>query len=291
MAKFPVYNICNISVSPTPPDEDILVEDFAQYINRHYAKLNYPHRHAFYHLVLFTAGQGTHTIDFKTFPVQVGQAYFMIPGQVHGWQFEGKVEGYIVNFSENFFKSFLLNAAYLDQFSFFSGNCDEGVIQLNGPVFKEGERLMSQMLKAAEGGQVHEDLTRILLLRFLILADEASGKKMANTVPHQKVLTLKTFRNLIEKNYRQLKLPNEYAALMYITPHHLNALCQDLTGQTAGELIRDRVILEAKRLLVNDEMTAAEIAWNLNFKDASYFNRFFKKATGLTPFEFRKQIK
>ncbi|MCH5690447.1 helix-turn-helix transcriptional regulator [Niabella sp. W65] len=68
---------------------------------------------------------------------------------------------------------------------------------------------------------------------------------------------------------------------MYITPHHLNALCQDLTGQTAGELIRDRVVLEAKRLLVNDEMTAAEIAWNLNFKDASYFNRFFKKQPDL----------
>ncbi len=291
MTKFPVYNICNISASPTPPDEDILVEDFAQYIERHYAKLNYPHRHAFYHIVLFTAGQGTHTIDFKTFPVEAGQAYFMIPGQVHGWQFEGKVEGYIINFSETFFKSFLLNSSYLDQFSFFSGNCDEGVIQLKGSLYKEGEQLMGEMLRAAENRQVHEDLIRLLLLRFLILADEASGKKVANTIPNQKVLTLKTFRNLIEKNYRQLKLPNEYAALMYITPHHLNALCQDLTGQTAGELIRDRVILEAKRLLVNEEMTAAEIAWNLNFKDASYFNRFFKKATGLTPFEFRKQIK
>jgi AraC-like DNA-binding protein len=291
MTKFPVYNICNISASPTPPDENILVEDFAQYIDRHYAKLNYPHRHAFYHIVLFTAGQGTHTIDFKTFPVEAGQAYFMIPGQVHGWQFEGRVEGYIVNFSETYFKSFLLNSSYLDQFSFFSGNCDEGVIRLNGPAFNESEQLMHEMLKAAGSTQAHEDLIRVILLRFLMLADEASGKKTANTVPNQKVLTLKTFRNLIEKNYRQLKLPNEYAALMYITPHHLNALCQDLTGQTAGELIRDRVVLEAKRLLVNDEMTAAEIAWNLNFKDASYFNRFFKKATGLTPFEFRKQIK
>lgn len=291
MTRFPVYNICNISTSPALPDEDILVEDFAQYINRHYAKLNHPHRHAFYHLVLFTAGKGTHTIDFKTFPVAGGQAYFMIPGQVHGWQFEGKVEGYIVNFSESYFKSFLLNSYYLDQFSFFSGNCDEGVIHLKGSLFTKGEQLLSEMLGATGSGQGHADLVKVLLLRFLLLAEEASGKKVAHAVPHQKMVTLKTFRGLIEKNYRQLKLPNEYAALMYITPHHLNALCQDLTGQTAGELIRDRVILEAKRLLVNEEMTGAEIAWNLNFKDASYFNRFFKKATGLTPFEFRKNIK
>ncbi|MCH5716021.1 hypothetical protein [Niabella hibiscisoli] len=77
---------------------------------------------------------------------------------------------------------------------------------------------MSEMLKAAENGQAHEDLIKVLLLRFLILTEEASGKKVANTMPNQKMLTLKTFRNLIEKNYRQLKLPNEYAALMYITP-------------------------------------------------------------------------
>jgi AraC family transcriptional regulator, transcriptional activator of pobA len=145
MTKFPVYNICNISASPTQPEVDILVEDFAQYIERHYARLNYPHRHSFYHIVLFTKGKGKHTIDFKTFPVQAGQAYFMIPAQVHGWQFEDTVEGYIVNFSETYFKSFLLNSAYLDQFSFLSGNCDEGVIQLQGSSFIEAEQLLAQI--------------------------------------------------------------------------------------------------------------------------------------------------
>jgi len=57
---------------------------------------------------------------------------------------------------------------------------------------------------------------------------------------------------------------------------------------SAGELIRNRVILEAKRLLINLNMTVAEIADSLNFKDNSYFARFFKKYTGSTPEEFRK---
>jgi len=74
---------------------------------------------------------------------------------------------------------------------------------------------------------------------------------------------------------------------LYITPNHLNALCQDMLGKTAGDLIRDRILLESKRLLTNADMTITEIAYNLNFKDNSYFNRFFKKEVGSTPDEFR----
>jgi len=64
--------------------------------------------------------------------------------------------------------------------------------------------------------------------------------------------------------------------------------CQDLLGRSAGEVIRDRVLLEAKRLLTNAGMTATEIAYELNFQDNSYFNRFFKKYEGVTPDEFRR---
>jgi AraC-like DNA-binding protein len=87
-----------------------------------------------------------------------------------------------------------------------------------------------------------------------------------------------------------MKLPKEYAELLYITPNHLNALCRDLVGKTAGELIRERVLLEAKRLLTNLNITAAEIAYELNFQDNSYFSRFFRKYTGQTPEIFRKQF-
>jgi AraC family transcriptional activator of pobA len=54
-------------------------------------------------------------------------------------------------------------------------------------------------------------------------------------------------------------------------------------------VIRDRVLLEAKRLLTNADMTAAEIAYELNFEDNSYFSRFFKKYEGVGPDEFRKR--
>lgn len=55
-------------------------------------------------------------------------------------------------------------------------------------------------------------------------------------------------------------------------------------------MIRERVLLEAKRLLTNLNITAAEIAYTLNFQDNSYFSRFFRKYTGQTPETFRKQF-
>lgn len=77
--------------------------------------------------------------------------------------------------------------------------------------------------------------------------------------------------------------------MLYITPNYLNGICKDMLGKSAGQVIRDRILLEAKRLLVNAEMNVEEIAAKLHFSDNSYFTKFFKKYTGLTPDAFRRQ--
>src|SRR3982751_2927759 len=69
---------------------------------------------------------------------------------------------------------------------------------------------------------------------------------------------------------------------------HLNSLCRDLLGISAGEVIRERIVLEAKRLLVNGGLSITEIAYRLNFQDNSYFTKFFKKYAGATPEDFRR---
>src|SRR5689334_8811255 len=95
----PVYDICSIS-GHNHLNNEIIAESFATYLQVH-PNLRAPHGHTFYHVVLFTKGKGFHTVDFEQFPVQAGQIYFMSPGQVHSWNFEGEVDGYIINFSEN----------------------------------------------------------------------------------------------------------------------------------------------------------------------------------------------
>jgi AraC family transcriptional activator of pobA len=92
---------------------------------------------------------------------------------------------------------------------------------------------------------------------------------------------------LVNQHYVEKRLPKEYAAMLYVTPNYLNALCRDLLGKSAGQLIRDRILLEAKRLLVNTDISISEIAYRLNFKDNSYFTKFFKKYSGVTPEDFK----
>ncbi|MDF2187878.1 AraC family transcriptional regulator [Paraflavitalea sp. CAU 1676] len=286
----PVYDICSIS-QEKDANEEFLADRLSLYLDKYYAKLHFPHRHSFYHLVMFTKGKGSHSIDFTNFDVQPYQVYFMTPGQVHSWHFEGKADGYIINFSESFFKPFLLNPQYIERFPFFSGISEEGVCPLPATVHKEAATLFESLLhNASLEWRQAADLVRVLLLQLFMLVDEAAAAQSNKGIPQQKLVLLRGFRRLIDTHYRTMRLPKEYADLLYVTPNHLNALCQDLLGKTAGEIIRDRVLLEAKRLLTNASLTVTEVAYNLNFQDNSYFNRFFKKYTGTTPDEFRKQF-
>jgi len=282
---FPVYDICKLSDFQ---QEDLLISRFAAYLQKH-RDLYFPHKHTFYHLVLFTKGAGTHAIDFKTFDVTPNQIYFMIPGQVHSWNFEGEVDGYVIHFSSSFFESFLLKNEYLDQFPFFSGVIEDAVIQIDPSIQQKIIGLFEDIIIESEiTDRMSLDLIRSLLLQvFILLSRTTTGQKEKQALPYNYTL-LKTFQKLIEKNFATLKLPRDYAELMYITPNHLNALCNDLLGISAGEVIRNRILLEAKRLLINLDLTIAEIGYQLNFNDNSYFTKFFKKYAGSTPEEFRK---
>ena len=285
--SIPVYDICSLS---DVRQDDLLVSRFAPYLDSH-KSLFFPHRHSFYHLVLFTHGAGTHSIDFESFDVNPGQIYFMVPGQVHSWHFDGFTDGYIINFSEAFIQSFLLQPGYLDGFSFFNGNLNDAVVNLPGDSFtivKElFEHIINEINKPAPSGS---DMVRLLMLQIFIHINRLNNNPVAAGKLTYNQTLLKNYQKLIEQHYADIKLPKDYAELLYITPNHLNAVCKDLLGLSAGELIRNRTLLEAKRLLTNPQLSISDISLKLNFSDNSYFTKFFKKTEGITPEEFRKQI-
>lgn len=285
--EFPVYDICEFSLNQ---QDDIIVSRFAIYL-KNLKKLHFPHRHDFYHLILFTHGGGGFSIDFQNFNITPYQIYFMAPGQVHAWNFEGDMDGYVVNFSSKFFKSFLLKSDYLDQFLFFSGKVQESVISIPEDSRESITRLLEECVIEAEGDNHFKmDSIRVLILRLFMLVGNLTEKR-GDQVPNSYNITfLRSYEKLIDMNYLDLRLPKEYAALLYVTPNHLNALCNDVLGISAGEVIRNRIALEAKRMLINFSLTVKQIAYQLNFEDNSYFCKFFKKQTGLTPEAFRKQF-
>ena len=82
-----------------------------------------------------------------------------------------------------------------------------------------------------------------------------------------------------------------YTERLQVNAQKLNTLCKLQLNKTVSELLQDRLMTEAKRLLAYSTLTISEIAYELNFSDNSYFNRFFKRLEGLTPEQFRTQLK
>jgi AraC-like DNA-binding protein len=283
----PVLDICSLT-STDQINSEVIAEPFAPYLEAH-PNLHLPHRHSFYHVVLFTQGGGHHSIDFQQFKVIPRQIYFMKPGQAHRWNFQGQTDGYVVNFSDHSFDSFLANSHYLEQFPFLQGIAEEGVINLDTAIYKEAKAIIEKIVaEVHQPGAKSLDIVRTWLIELFIIIDRSISKDSSGSVQPQTQLLLHNFRKLVDVHYAEKRLPKEYAALLYITPNHLNALCKDLLGKSAGEVIRDRILLEAKRLLINADLSISQIASILNFTDNSHFTRFFKKHTNGTPEEFRR---
>src|SRR5450756_2197237 len=175
----PLYDICNLSEFK---QHDILISRFAPYLAIH-QNLRLAHKHSFYHLLLFTEGAGSHAIDFKNFTVRPWQIYFMIPGQVHSWNFEGEVDGYVINFSAPFFQSFLLKPDYLEQFPFFNGVIEDAVIDLPEAVQPKILRIFEQLMAEGEDGQrLGLDMVKALLLQLFITIGRLSFEQQSGKV-------------------------------------------------------------------------------------------------------------
>lgn len=287
---YPTYSIPH--VSPQHANELLVVERFETYIKNN-PHLDQIHNHSYFHFALFTKGKGKHLIDFENFEIKPGMIYFMRPEQMHKWFFDGKFEGYIVNFSATFFDQVGIPSQIIDHFSFFEGNLQHQVFYLNKLKTKEMEAAFEAILAEFSSNQNLANLMMASKMLDLFVRMERLFPKEKeigfNAKINNNTIIFRNFKNLIEQHFQTAKLPKEYASMLYITPHHLNAVCNDVAGISSGEIIRQRIVLEAKRLLVNFDLSINQISDKLNFKDDSYFVKFFKKDTGLTPEQFRKK--
>jgi AraC family transcriptional activator of pobA len=285
--KMPTYSICNLLGADRCMTE-IVVTRLRDFVDSH-GDIQFPHRHDFYQIVLFTRGGGRHSIDFQQFEIAPHQVYYMAPGQIHTWEFDANTEGYLVNFNESFFTSICHNPNFVRDFPLFSSISGVSVNTLDLSCCAEVEETFAQMLE--EFGKKDRDFTmdilRGMLTIILVRLSRVVPQTFQEAASKHNLVLMRQFEKLIEQHFREKRLPKEYAELMFVTPNHLNALTNNVMGKSAGDLIRERVLLEAKRMLANSDLLISQIAETLNFEDNAYFTRFFKKYLGTTPEGFR----
>ncbi|MCC9043958.1 AraC family transcriptional regulator [Myroides sp. M-43] len=288
MKKIPRYNSCDL-LDQNNVLKDCVIFDLHRIIQMRNNVVSVAHHHAFYQILLITGGSGIHYIDNELHSVNKGDIFFLSPEQVHRWDFNETTQGFILNFTTDFFSPFLLKTDFIQSLPFFSYNTEYN--KLN--VFQQFSIVANIFDKITFELQIKDNcdynLIRIYILELLLhLKKQINHENNFSYNQLQPANLVKQYEHLVEKNFYELRFPKEYAQLLYVTPNYLNAICQKIKGQSAGEVIRSRILLESKRLLVNTNLSAAEIAYKLSFKDNSYFSRFFKKYVGVSPDEYRK---
>lgn len=253
-------------------------------------KLNISHRHNYYMILLNEKNTGSQLIDFKESPIEPLSVTCMYNGQIRQWLDFDKIEGYILVFESDFFALRYQNYQ-LSEFSFLSYRHKQPYLKIAVEKFERLKSIAIWMLDEYKTNEAdYEKSLRSLLNLLLIDLNRLFEPIPKNTEFSQSLQLVHHFEELIDKHYKQKHFVKEYASIMYIRPNYLNSVCNDVVNVAAGELIRNRILLEAKRLLIHEQKTVAEIAYELGFDDNSYFGRFFKKYENITPDAFKRKF-
>lgn len=241
-----------------------------------------PHKHDFFVIILFDKASGIHNIDSKNYPINNKEIHILFPGQMHKWQINDGTIGYQLMTERSFFEQF---APYF-RFSF-TNYQNHPVIKLSDEAFS---KLMYEFNAIKEELKSENSLVHLINARAAVIA--AIVSKEAEQIftefkVYQSNPRLAKFNMLIDEFYKEEKSVVFYAEKLHISANYLNILCKKHLKVSATQLIQQRIIIEAKRLLKSGDLSIKEIAFELGFTDHAYFSNFFKAQTDLTPSEFR----
>jgi AraC family transcriptional activator of pobA len=286
--SIPIYSIEKFKRKPNPY-KHFQVEEFDAH--RHF-EVEYPHRHDFFEILYLTKGSGKHNIDLNSYEIEPNSIFFLSPGQIHSIEFSTDIEGYIFLFTAEYYQFNKSNENKLLELPFFfrvDGKNEPLVIENEG----DASFLKTLFIKGcSEMDEQHPDTPDIIasILELILLS---CNKLYSNFTKPEEInrshLLVKRFKQLLEENYTSNPGVKDLADMLSVTPNHLTDTVRAITGKTSNELIDEKIIIEIKRLLVHTDFSATQISHQLGFKDQSYFSRYFKKLTGMTPGTYRKE--
>ncbi|MFH1003984.1 MAG: helix-turn-helix domain-containing protein [Bacteroidota bacterium] len=237
--------------------------------------------------IYITCGKGRIEIDFEKYSAFKNKLFFI--EKFKYWKLIKAVgmEGIIIQFTDAFYNYIYTGNPRIKSDQSLIGDILPS-IKIESRNEKAWGNVISIMQNEYSNLLVNSKEILCLSLKTLILMYRRKAfTKGRLIISDRKKILLFEFRKLVNNKFSEIKRPSEYASRLNVTSNYLNSICKDIYHRTVSEIIQERVILEAKRLLGHTGMSVSEISYKLGFDDNSYFGRYFKKATGTPPEKYR----
>jgi AraC family transcriptional activator of pobA len=258
---------------------------------------NYPfirneHFHDFYTILFLKGGKGTLKVNNVSYKVGAGTICLIAPFQKHSFEGLDDVKGLILFFCQDYYVEEFSYIRLLDVFSCTSQvngkNCNPCIdlLEKENGYFTELIRSIGSEYEYCNSSNnsviIIRSLLNIMLLRLSEIYDAKSGRSINGTSVLIHELSLLLDSSFIKEHHIGF-----YTSAFNISEKQLNDICNKYFNCGLKKILMDRLMQEARKLLLSTELTVSEISYKLNYDDNSYFNKVFKKETGLTPKRFR----
>lgn len=237
----------------------------------------------------FTSGNGVVLSESRRIRLNPPSVLLIPANTLHGFAFEPNMKGEVLTITEESLEMAFTPTPHL-------------VLELNRlqhftfaeqpEAFANLSQIWETICRELTTDQPERDMSLRLTIQLLWIQLYRVSLESAVRVQPSDNRTLQYFQGFqksIRQSVHQVKSVQEYAHELNITPVHLNRICRSLVDKSASQVVHDYLIAEAKKYLQYTTYSLSEISWRLNFRDPSYFSRFFRKHTGQSPKAFRQK--
>jgi AraC-like DNA-binding protein len=248
-----------------------------------------PFKKDFYFIALVNnAGQTKITYDNTSVTELNSFLVFQSPGLLYSFFRDDTASGYLLYFKKESFSFF--KPDFEKAFPFFD-LLHTNFYRLNQNRYNEFAPLFEEVFQAYEATSDKQHTVaslKLLALLYQLKEFTAAFSQWEQGFDTPQQTLLKKFIQLVNNYYLEKRTIEEYADLLFITPNHLSQSIKAASGKNALAFINERIMTEARSLILYTDFDMAQIAWQLNFSDPANFGKFFKRHAGTTPLEFRR---
>lgn len=257
-----------------------------------YDFLRKPHKHDFYEIIWIENGQGTHIINYKESETISSTTFFLTPEAIHSFDSTERISGYYLAFTRDFLIHLpqKIREAIDTNLHGQINDCFSRKITNSDAINRDFEMIKEEyeIFKTSESSNFYYTVTLISLLLMDTIRYGDRNKMEDNPLHDISYKKYKDFLSLVDENYKKEHRIKFYVDKMHISLSSLSTATKIYGHRPPVKIINDRIIFEAKTLVLNSTYTIKEISNMLGFEDASNFAKFFKRMTSFSISDYKR---